>query len=176
MAEATTKIGTITGAGNPQTIGFASIPSTYDDLLIMGQCADTSTAASLLYVDVTFGVTGTIYTAGYAYTTNSGGTGYSAAAAATEARISCPGSANSEDAVGSFYMYIPRYATSTFRKQAFYEVGCILNATNESSSQSNWMANVIMDSTSAITDIDFKMLFGTHKTNNKFTLYGISNS
>jgi len=176
MAEATTKIGTITGAGNPQTIGFGTIPQTYDDLLIMGQGADTSTAASLLYFDVTFGVAGSVYTAGYAYTTNSGGTGYSAAAAATEARISCPGSASSEDAVGSFYMYIPRYATTSYRKQAWYEVGCILNATNQSSSQSNWMANVIMDSTSAITDVYIKTLFGTHKTNNKFTLYGISNS
>jgi hypothetical protein len=176
MAEATTKIATVTGAGNPQTISFTSIPQTYDDLLVMGQCADTSTAAGLLYLDVTWGVAGTNYSWGYAYTTNSGSSGYSANAEATEARIAMPGSTNSEDAVGSFYMYLPRYATTSYRKQAWYENGCILNATNQNSSQSNWMANIILNATSAVSSIELKMLFGTHKTNNKFTLYGISNS
>ena len=129
MAEATTKIATVTGAGNPQALWFTSIPQTYDDLLVMGQGADTSTAASVLFLDVNWNVAASVYSWGYAYTTNSGSAGYSANAEATNARLNIPGSASSEDAVGSFYMYLPRYATSSYRKQAWYEVGCILNAT-----------------------------------------------
>ena len=176
MAEATTKLATVTGSGNPATLSFTSISQSYDDLILMGIGADTSTAAAQLYIDIQFANdTGSNYCYGNGSVTTSNTRGITVEGNQAQIRTNQPGNQNSEEAFGFLYMYIPRYTTTSYAKQVWYSTGFVCQQ-NGTQSTNNYACWGVWDSTTAIDEIDLKCLFGTFKTDSLFTLYGVKNS
>ena len=176
MAEATTKLATVTGSGNPATLSFTSISQSYDDLILMGIGADTSTAGAQLYIDIQFANdTGSNYCYGNGSVTTSNTRGIAVEGNQTQIRTHQPGSQTAEEAFGFLYMYIPRYTTTSYSKQVWFSDGfvCQQNGTQSTNVYAAWG---VWDSTTAIDEIDLKCLFGTFKTESLFTLYGVKNS
>lgn len=179
MAEATTHIATQTVTGGATTIiTFGSIPSTYDDLFMIGTGRCDSTAGPRLYMDIVLNSdTGNNYVLGYGY---SYGSGYGSTIDAAEVAIwrtqSLPGAQNSEDNPGAFVMYMPRYKSSSYKTQMIYMGGAVLNATNSTQSNLDFKGFGMWDATGAVSNIELKMLFGNWVAGSSYSLYGVSNS
>mgnify|MGYP003664699082 CR=1 FL=1 len=190
MAEATTLIANQTAADSTsKTIIFGSIPGTYDDLLVMGSGHGTTTSVNPEYMDTNFNADTTgKYSWGmnYAYrgaykatgdTDNSGG-------GVTAIRVTClPSNGSNSDTVsaGGWYMYIPQYANTSYKKTGWYFCTGMTDATTWAASSTygamtGWAGMFTYDSTSAITEIQLKCLFGNFAEHSSYDLYGIKNS
>ena len=178
MADATTHIATQTVTGGATTtITFGSIPA-YDDLILIGTGRCDSTAGKMLYMDVVLNSdSGNNYVLGYAYSYGSGyGSTIDSAKVAIWRTQSLPGAQNSEDNPGAFVMYMPRYSSTSYKKQMVYMSGGVLNATNGTQSNCHFKGFGMWDAIAAVSNIELKMLFGNWVAGSSYSLYGISNS
>ena len=190
MAEATTLIANQTAADSTsKTIIFGSIPGTYDDLLVMGSGHGTTTSVNPEYFDTNFNADTTgvyshgenkAYRGGYKAVgnpDNSGG-GVTTIRLAT---LSANGSNSDTVTSGGWYMYIPQYAQTTYKKTGWYFSTGMTDATTWASgglyeASVFWSGMFTYDSTSAITEIQLKCLFGNFAEHSSYDLYGIKNS
>tara|TARA_R110000824_G_scaffold4938_1_gene23124 strand:- start:148 stop:687 length:540 start_codon:yes stop_codon:yes gene_type:complete len=179
MAEATTYIGNATASGaTTQTLTFTGIPSTYDDLVIIGQGHNNSSAGSMLYLDVNFNNdTGNNYWLSQIKTTGGGlwGTLIDSGLSAQLRIIGIGGTQNSDDTPAGFYMYIPRYKQAMYNTMWFWNAG-MTNATNWSQAVTSNVGSAFWGNGAAISEIDLKTLFGYFTVGSSYDLYGISNS
>lgn len=181
MADATTHIATQTVSGSSTTVlTFGSIPSSYDDLIMIGTGRCDSTAGAILYMDIVLNSdTGNNYLYGHAYAYGAGagyGSSVESAVTAQWRTSSLPGATNSEDNPGAFYMYLPRYSSSSYEKTMLYTSGAVLNAANTASSNCHFKAWGLWTGTGAVNQIELKMLFGNWIAGSSYSLYGVSNS
>jgi|TARA_R110000824_G_scaffold311381_1_gene498532 hypothetical protein len=179
MADATTFIATQTVSGSSTTtISFGSIPSSYDDLFMIGQGRCDSTADKMLYMDIVLNSdTGNNYVLGYGYAYGSGvGSVVDAAKVAIWRTQSLPGIQSSEDNPGGFVMYMPQYSSSAYKTTMVYMSGGVLNATNGLQSNCHFKGFGLWDATAAVNQIELKTLFGNFEAGSSYSLYGISNS
>mgnify|MGYP003116123810 FL=1 len=170
MPSAVTKIATGTPSSTNMST-FATIPGTYDDLMLIGSSKGDSSSATLnrLYIRIN-NDGGNNY--GHAYWGGeSASTWY--AAQPTWDSIYVYGSADSQSSNtgwGHFYMYFTGYTDSAYK--AIQVVGGYSDASNSSgwTGQAMWLDN------SAITELDIGSSTGDYISGTTFTLYGISYS
>ena len=190
MAEATTHIANVAAADSlSKTIIFGSISGSYDDLLVMGSGHGTTTSVNPEYMDTNFNADTTgKYSWGinYAYrgaykatgdTDNSGG----GVTAIRVYALSANGSNSDTVSAGGWYMYIPRYANTSYKKTGWFFYAGLTDATTwaaESTYGANtaWSGMFTYDSTAAITEIQLRCLFGNFTAGSSYDLYGIKNS
>ena len=171
MPGAVTKIAT--GTPSSTTLStFASIPGTYDDLMLIGSSKGDLNSASNNRLTVTLNNdTGSNY--GHAYWgQEAASTWYDSET--TGSNIYVYGSADSDGGNtgwGHFYMYFTGYTDSAFK--AIQVVGGYTQATSDNS---NWTGQAAWVDTDAITEIDITSTTGDYVSGTTFTLYGISYS
>lgn len=179
MAEATTHIANVLCSGaTTQTLTFSSIPSDYDDLVIIGQGLNNSTAGAMLYLDINFNDdTASNYWWGTNVTTGAqwGGSYIENGLAGVLRLTALGGTSNSDDTPASLYMYIPRYKQSMYNTMWFH-AAAPRNTTNWSQAQCVFMGTGFWAGGAAISEIDLKTLFGYFAVGSSYDLYGISNS
>ena len=189
MANATTFIANQTSADSTsKTLIFGSIPGTYDDLLVMGSGHGTTTSVNPEYFDTTFNADSTSkYTWGMNYAYRGGYTAigdFYNSGGVTQIRVTCL-SANGSNAdtvtPGGWYMYIPQYAQTTYKKTGWFFCTGLTDTTTWAagttySTMTGWGGFFTYDSTAAISQIQFRCLFGNFAEHSSYDLYGIKNS
>ena len=189
MANATTLIANQTVAGSPsRTIVWSSIPGTYDDLLIMGSGHGVTTAVNPEYMDTNFNADTTgKYTWGMNYAYRGGYTSigdYYNSGGNTAIRVTCLSSNGSNaDTVtpGGWYMYIPQYAQTTYKKTGWFFCTGLTDTTTWAagttySTMTGWGGFFTYDSTAAISEIQLRGMFSNFAVGSSYDLYGIKNS
>jgi len=193
MASAITHISTITPSTS--NIEFASIPATYDDLLLIGTLkgADSSWSPTAANNYIRFGYSsGSFWNAASNYNyqqlydrySTSTFLGYqnNNASAGTSDKINAwpiPGSANDTYNPAGFWMYIPAYRNTTNSVGIGWQLfqGCISNSTNtEQLVQLNAGTLPNTGTVAALDRIYINCGNGNFTTSSKVSLYGIKNS
>jgi len=186
---AVTLISTATPTGSASSLEFTSIPSSYDDLLMIGNVkgdsgTDWAPNDSGNYLRLNDLSTSTSYEATQLYDQYSSGTfvGYQNQKTGTGNAVDyikfwgITGTLNSETTPGAVWMYIPGYSvtTDTPTRNFMLHTGAVSNSTNVLS------VNVInagaVNTTSAINKISYYSGVGNLVATAKMSLYGISNS
>jgi hypothetical protein len=171
MANAVTKIETLTGTG--YTLDFTSIPSTYDDLMIIGsaksdQTSNGSVAGNSFYIRFNSD-SSSDYAYGYWGTSASG---HDSALQTSISSIQLPGCATSQysnTGWGHFYILVTGYKQTTSQKNLLYQGGFA------SASQGGFVGAGNWNKTGAITSILIGAVYGNYLSGTSMTLYGISN-
>ena len=189
MANATTLIAKQAVSGSSQReIIWTSIPGTYDDLLVMGSGHGVTTSVPCEYMDINFNADFSgKYSWGmnYAYNGNYTTAGdYYNGGGATTARpfcLSANGSNSDTLTPGGWYMYIPQYANTSYKKTGWFICTGLTDTTTWATGGTyrtmvGWGGMLTYDSTSAITEIQFKGMFGDFAVGSSYDLYGIKNS
>lgn len=171
MANAVTKIETLTSTSASLT--FSSIPSTYDDLMIIGsaksdQTSNGSVAGNSLYIRFN-GVSTSTYGYGYWGTSGAGHESNLQTSSSSIRVTGCATSQSSNTGWGHFYILIPGYKQTTSQKNLLYQAGFA------SASQGAFIAAANWNSTSAISSILLGAVYGSYVSGTSMTLYGISN-
>ena len=196
MPSAITHISTLTPSGSAVALGFASIPATYDDLLLIGTLKGASTSHWSPFDsgnNFYFGhSSGTYWNAASNYNyqmlydryAGSAFLGYqnNNASAGTSDKIrmvGMPGSMNDANNVGGFWLYIPGYRNTTNSVGKGWQLfmGCNSNSTN--AEQVVQLSAGVLPNTgtnNAIDTIDFYSGVGAFTTSSKIAMYGIKNS
>ena len=184
MAEATTHIATQTvSGGSTASIVFSSIPSTYDDLILIGSGRCDNSSDYQLYFDIRLNSdANSNYTLGHGYAqrgTNSYGSNVDANLVAQWRINNLPGTALSETAPGSFYMYMPGYSETTTKKNMVWMSGSVLSNTNYVTRQCstlNFKGFGLYNATGGISHMTLTTLYGYWVAGSSYSLYGINNS
>tara|TARA_Y100000401_G_scaffold2737_1_gene1956 strand:- start:314 stop:832 length:519 start_codon:yes stop_codon:yes gene_type:complete len=172
MANAVTKIETLSGSG--YTVDFNSIPSTYDDLMVIGsaktdQTSNGSVAGNSFYFRFN-GDSSNDYAYGYWGTSAAG---YDEALQTSISSVSLPGCATSQSSNagwGHFYIHIPGYKQTTSQKSFLYQGGFASASRGAFIAAGNW------NKTAAITSMSIGPLYGQYVSGTRMTLYGITNA
>lgn len=157
-------LATTTASGSTGTITFSSIPSTYTDLVLVMNFANSTAAAD---TRVQFnGDTGTNYS--YTYLAGSGSSASSGRASSGTSIQFSNGPTGSTTTNETAIMQIMNYANATTYKTALTRVNVADGA------YAGVGANVgLWRSTSAITSLTFTMSTGNLTSSSTFSLYGI---
>ena len=190
MANATTLIAKQAVSGSTQReIIWTSIPGTYDDLLIMGSGHGVTTSVNPEYMDTNFnGDTTGKYSWGMNYAYNGGYTALgdvdNSGGGVTQIRVTCLSSNGSNSdtlSAGGWYMYIPQYANTSYKKTGWFFCTGLTDTTTWTagstySTMTGWAGMFTYDSTSAITEIQLRGMFDDFAIGSSYDLYGIKNS
>lgn len=164
MANTYVALATTTASGSTGTITFSSIPSTYTDLVLVMNFANSTAAAD---TRVQFnGDTGTNYS--YTYLAGSGSSASSGRSSNGTSIQFSNGPTGSTTTNETAIMQIMNYANTTTYKTALTRVNVADGA------YAGVGANVgLWRSTSAITSLTFTMSTGNLTSSSTFSLYGI---
>ena len=171
MANAVTKIATATPSSTTMAT-FASIPGTYDDLMLIGSSkGDLNSATNnRLYIRIN-NDSGNNY--GWAFWGQESSSVFGTSQPTWDS-IYLHASADSDSGNvgwGHFYMYFTGYTDSAYK--AIQKVGAY---TNTASDHYNWTGQAAWLDNSAITELDIGSSTGDYISGTTFTLYGISYS
>lgn len=165
MATAFYKIATVTvGSGGASTMAFSSIPSTYTDLKLL----ITSSVTSNNYIKINInGDTGSNYT----YKVIRGSGSAAGSFQQTDWTAAAYVFGYSDSGWSSHSVYIPNYATSSYKSISS-------NSAQEANAATaySWLGSGLWNSTSAITSITIASQTLNFAQYSSATLYGIKNS
>lgn len=182
MSDPITKIATVTPTTTTTT--FASIPSTYDDLIIIGSAKHaytSSSSSSLNSIHVNMnGDTGNVYA--WAENGARSGSGSPAVGGSNQTTFmkmsGCSTSHSSYNNYGwgNFYIHFPAYKLTNAYKQMLYTAGY---GNTPGESHGAYIGQGTYASNSAVTSITLQAYYGgqgSFITGTTMTLYGMSNS
>ena len=186
---AVTLISTATPTGSAASLDFTSIPSSYDDLLMIGNVkgdsgSDWAPNDSGNYLRLNDLTASNTYQGTQLYNQYSSGTfvGYQnlKTGLGTGQDLikfwGITGTLNSETTPGAVWMYIPGYSvtTNTPTRNFMLHTGVVSNSTNTFSLHQIFAGSV--NTTTAINKISYYSGVGNLVATAKMSLYGISNS
>lgn len=154
------------GASPASTISFASIPATYDDLVLELSLRSDRAANLISAIKVEFNGVTTGYTNKWIE-----GNGASASSGSSMPNILVPAATATANVFGSISVYIPNYASANYKSFSIDEV----METNGATAYADLLA-LLWSNTAAISSIVVTDALGNFVQYSMATLYGVKNS
>lgn len=161
------------GAGGAVTFDFSSIPSTYSDLKLVVS-SRIGGVNKTTFIAVQFnGVTTTTYSETDVYSASTVGSSAQRSSATSLIFARTITSANTADTFGSFEMYLPNYANTSYNKQVILDYTSEANSTTTDDFRLG-LAAQLWRNTAAINRIVLDPANGDFLQYSTATLYGIT--